>query len=164
MISTSSFSIDPKRTPGLIHAKKLTSESAATTEALLKENNEKYHIFFTVEDHMGVYLHNHIAHHDLTLWALGASPEVLRAQHDRNAKYMRDAMIVVEPLVQDLEDDEIYMKCLGKEEHFRNFERFFLRLIERDGYQKVLQKYMVDGGVIADDMMSRIYMGMPRTQ
>jgi hypothetical protein len=161
MLPTSTFIIDPEQTPGIVHAKTLTAESAATTEALLKENNEKYHIFFTLEDHMGVYLHNHIAHHDLTLWALGASPEVLRSQHHRNAKYMRDAMIVVEPLVQDLEDDEIYKRCLGKEEHFRNFEKFFLRMIERDGYQKVLQKYMVGGGDIANDMMNRIYMGKP---
>lgn len=179
MLQTDTFVIDPVQTPGLVHAAKLTEESARTTEELLKENNEKYHIFFTVEDHMGVslpiptsqsdqpssrrpqvYLHNHIAHHDLTLWALGASPEVLRSQHDRNARYMRDAMIVVEPLVQDLEDDAIFKRCLGKEEHFRNFERFFLNQITQKGYQAVLQKYLIGGGDVADDMLYRIYMGM----
>ncbi|KAI8633674.1 hypothetical protein F5Y19DRAFT_461999 [Xylariaceae sp. FL1651] len=159
MLDTDTYVIDPTETPGLVHADGLTAESAKTTTELLKENNEKYHIFFTIEDHMGVYLHNHIAHHDLTLWALGAKPHVLRSQHDRNTLYMRDAMIVVEPLVQDLEDDTIFKKCLGREENFRNFEKYFIGQIKKRGYQAVLQKYLVGGGDIADDMHIRIYMG-----
>ena len=104
-------------------------------------------------------MHNHIAHHDITLWALGAKPSVLRSQHDRNARYMRDAMIVVPPLVEDLEDDAIFKRCLGKEEHFRNFEKFFLAQISKRGYQAVLQDYLVGGSDIANDMLFRIYMG-----
>lgn len=160
MLQTDTFVIDPKTTPGLVHADNLTEESAQTTSELLKENNEKYHIFFTIEDHMGVYLHNHIAHHDLTLWALGATPDVLRSQHERNTRYMRDAMIVVEPLVQDLADDVVFKKCLGREENFRNFEKYFIGQIQEKGYEAVLQKYLVDGGDIANDMHYRIYMGM----
>ena len=57
MLQTDTFVIDPVETPGFIHANKLTKESAKTTEDLLKENNEKYHIFFTLEDHMGVRIH-----------------------------------------------------------------------------------------------------------
>lgn len=104
-------------------------------------------------------MHNHIAHHDLTLWALGAKPEVLISQHERNTRYMRDAMIVVEPLVLDLEDDVIFKKCLGREENFRNFEKYFLNQIVQKGYQPVLQKYLVGDGDIAKDMRYRIYMG-----
>ena len=186
MFETDTFIIDAVKTPGLIHATNLTDESAATTTALLKDNNEKYQIFFTTADPMGlingtthnptppppphpkrsqayqplkVYLHNHIAHHDLTLWALGAKPEVLRSQHERNTRYMRDAMIIVEPLVLDLEDDVIFTKCLGREENFRNYEKFFLGQINQKGYQAVLQKYLVGDGQIANDMMFRIYMG-----
>ena len=73
---------------------------------------------------------------------------------------MRDAMIVVEPLVQDLADDDIFKRCLGKEEHFRNFERFFLEQIKTKGYQEVLQTYLVGRSEIADNMHNRIYMGM----
>ena len=106
-----------------------------------------------------MYLHNHIAHHDLTLWALGAKPEVLRSQHKRNTLYMRGAMIIVEPVVQDLVDDEIFTRCLGREENFRNFEQFFLRQITENGYQAVLQKYLVGESELANDMRYRIYMG-----
>lgn len=53
-LQTETYVIDPIETPGLIHAENLTEESAKTTEELLKHNNENYHIFFTMEDHMGV--------------------------------------------------------------------------------------------------------------
>ena len=54
MLQTDTFVIDPFLTPGFVHADNLTEESAKVTEEVLKENNEKYHIFFTIEDHMGV--------------------------------------------------------------------------------------------------------------
>ena len=54
MLQTQTYVIDPVETPGLIHADHLTEESAKTTEELLKHNNENHHIFFTMEDHMGV--------------------------------------------------------------------------------------------------------------
>lgn len=160
MLNSTTFAISSKDTPGVVHAEGLTEESAQTTTELLKQNNEKHHIFFTLEDHMGVYLHNHIAHHILTIWSLGAKPEVLRSQFERNSRYMRDAMIVVEPLVQDLEDDTLFRKCLGREENFRNFETFFLNQISKKGYQAVLQKFLVGDNDIAQDMRYRVYMGM----
>lgn len=54
MLHTETFVIDPVLTPGLVCADKLTKESAKTTEELLQHNNEYFHIFFTMEDHMGV--------------------------------------------------------------------------------------------------------------
>ncbi|KAL9081761.1 MAG: hypothetical protein Q9159_007052 [Coniocarpon cinnabarinum] len=171
------FSLTPEETPGLTHVERLSRESAQTVTDLLRENNEKYHIFITTEDHMGVrdafarqvlrlaltshqvYLHNHIAHHDLTLWALGAPPDVLRSQHQRNTVYMRGAMTICQPIVQDLADDDIFMKCAGREENFRNFERYFIGAITEKGYAWVLQKYLAGDGKLAQDMRYRIYMG-----
>lgn len=106
-----------------------------------------------------VYLHNHIAHHELTLWACGATPDQLRRHYERNALYMRNATIIVDPLVLDFEDDAIFARCLGKEEHYRNFEMFFLNTFKKIGWQAGLQKYLLDGSPLADDMMYRIYMG-----
>lgn len=54
MLEIDTFVVDPVLTPGICHAANLTKESAETTEELLKDNNENYHIFFTMEDHMGV--------------------------------------------------------------------------------------------------------------
>ena len=61
MLQTDTYVIDPVQTPGFVHAANLTEESAKVTEEVLKENNEKYHIFFTIEDHMGVSLHSTVA-------------------------------------------------------------------------------------------------------
>ncbi|KAJ4287773.1 hypothetical protein N0V90_012477 [Kalmusia sp. IMI 367209] len=158
-LDTQTYVISPTETPGLIHADNLTEESARETERLLKHNNENHHIFFTTEAHMGVYLHNHTAHHDLTIWALGATPEVLRSQHERNALYMRPSFHVVDPVVLDLQEDFVFKKCLGREEHFRNFEQFFLKEITNNGYQATLQKYLVGGSEIADEMLVHVYMG-----
>lgn len=56
MIDADNFVVSPIETPGLVHVPSLTTESARATEDLLKDNNQKYHIFFTLEDHMGVSL------------------------------------------------------------------------------------------------------------
>jgi hypothetical protein len=72
---------------------------------------------------------------------------------------MRPAMLIVDPVVLDLQDDYVFKRCLGKEEHFRNFERFFLNEITNNGYQATLQKYLLDGSELADEMLVHIYMG-----
>lgn len=54
MIDTDTFVFDPQLTPGFAHADNLTNEGARAVEECLRENNEKFHIFFTTEAHMGV--------------------------------------------------------------------------------------------------------------
>ncbi|KAH8434288.1 questin oxidase family protein [Aspergillus melleus] len=159
LASTSEFRFDPERTPGLRHAKNLTDESTRELERVLEENHSNHHIFTTTEDHKGVYFHNHIAHHDITIWALGANPSTIRSQHDRNSLYQRQAMVIQDSVVKDMADPAVYKRCLGREENFLNYCRFFEDEINRIGYQAVLQKYLVDGSEIADDMLCRIYMG-----
>lgn len=56
MLDTDDFVVSPVKTAGLAHVPNLTHESAKATEELLKDNNNRYHIFFTLEDHMGVGL------------------------------------------------------------------------------------------------------------
>ena len=72
---------------------------------------------------------------------------------------MRGAMTICEPIVDDMADDDIFSRCLGREENFRNFERYFMRQINDKGYEWVLQKYLANDGELAEDMRYRIYMG-----
>ena len=162
-MKTQSFKITPEETPGLVHVDNLTLESAKETELLLEENNSRYHIFTTTEDDKGVYLHNHIVHQTLTLWALGAKPETIRLHQERNAQYQRQSMVMQSWLIEDMAVPEVFQRCLGREENYRNFERFFLKMIDEHGYEWVLQKYLLDGSEIADDMLCRIYMGKRRS-
>ena len=106
-----------------------------------------------------MYLHNHIVHHTLTLWALGAKPEVIRLHQERNAQYQRQSMVIQANLVEDLSIPHVFKRCLGREENFRNYERFFLKEINKKGYEAVLQKYLIGGDEVADDMLCRIYHG-----
>lgn len=69
-------------------------------------------------------------------------------------------MVIQDSVVQDMADPAVYKRCLGREENFLNYCRFFEDEINRIGYQAVLQKYLVDGSEIADDMLCRIYMGL----
>jgi hypothetical protein len=68
-------------------------------------------------------------------------------------------MLIVDSVVLDLQDDYVFKRCLGKEEHFRNFERFYLNETSKHGYQAALQKYLVGGSELADEMLVHIYMG-----
>jgi len=93
------------------------------------------------------------------MWALGASPDVLKSNHNRNVLNMRDAMKVAESLVEDLEDDSVFERSLGKEENFPSFEKFFQNQITQNGYQAVMQKYLVGRGPLAEKMHSHVHMG-----
>ena len=108
-----------------------------------------------------MYLHNHIVHHTLTLWALGAKPETIRMHQERNGQYQRSSMVIQNNLVEDLAIPSVFKRCIGREENYRNFERFFLKQINEQGYEAVLQKYLVGGDSVADDMLCRIYHGQP---
>ena len=91
---------------------------------------------------------------------MGATPETIRSQHDRNSLYQREAMAIQSTLVEDMSDPLVFKRCLGREENFLNFCKFFESEISRFGYQAVFQKYLVGGTEMADDILCRIYMGM----
>lgn len=90
---------------------------------------------------------------------MGAKPEIIRLHQERNGQYQRQAMVIQSSLVEDMAIPSVFKRCLGREENYRNFERFFLKEIDEHGYQTVLQKYLVGGDEVADDMLCRIYMG-----
>jgi hypothetical protein len=73
--------------------------------------------------------------------------------------YMRDSMKIFKPVVEDMEEEYVFKRCLGREEHFRNFEVFFMKKIKELGYEVVLQKYLFDRSALAEEMMSHVYMG-----
>jgi hypothetical protein len=106
-----------------------------------------------------MYFHNHIAHHMVTIWAMGAKPHQLRSHYERNASYCRTPLAVQKAVVSDLVDPRVFRRCRGHEDNFANFVRFFINEINKHGYQEVLQKYLVGGSEIANDMLCRIYMG-----
>lgn len=127
---------------------------------LINENHSKYHIFSTTEEDRGVFFHNHLAHHAFTLYALGAEPDKILLHYQRNTEYQRLPMKKPTPDAPPmLLDEEQYKAALGDESMFFHFNQFFEYQVKEHGYQWVLQKYLVDGSEIADDMLARMYMG-----
>lgn len=105
-------------------------------------------------------MHNHIVHHTLALWALGANADQMILHKKNNENYqLLPRKFPDEQIVQDMSTPEGFKKYVGSQDHFLDFVTFFEREIDRTGYQEVLQKYMVGGSEIADDLLGRMYHG-----
>ena len=102
-----------------------------------------------------IYLRKHLVHHKLTLWALGAKPATIRLPRERNGQYQRSSLIIQDNLVEDLAIRNVFKRCMGRDENYRNYERFFLTQINEHGYEAALQKDLLGGGEVADDMLCR---------
>lgn len=105
-------------------------------------------------------LHNHSVYHTLSLYALGASPDLILHQTKRNTTYQ-----LVPPKFPDettlrlMAEPESLTNFIGKEEYFLDFCDFFEQEIEKLGYEDVLQKYLVGDNEIAKNIFPRIYHG-----
>ncbi|KAF2467859.1 uncharacterized protein BDR25DRAFT_291277 [Lindgomyces ingoldianus] len=132
----------------------VSKESAETTNRLLQENHEKYHIFFNQSG-----FHNHIAHHLLTIYALGASPSELKKAYDNNASYQRPPVALEPAVVADMHVPERYKSYLGDEKYYHDFLVYFKDEIEKKGWQEVVNDYVFKGDERADDMLVRMFGG-----
>ncbi|KAL4898268.1 hypothetical protein BDV59DRAFT_197200 [Aspergillus ambiguus] len=132
--ATKSIQLTPSGTPGHTHAAGLTAESAKKASELLTINHNLYHTRFNAG------FHNHIAHHLLSIWALGATPEEIQRMWDYNARYQipieKPERIFSEAL--DLKDPEVFDKCLGSDDYYVDFMRFFEAEIEANGVPAVI--------------------------
>lgn len=136
------------------YTKDLTVESAKTTSELLQVNHEKHHIFFNKSG-----FHNHIAHHLLTLFALGATPEEIQQGYDTNVSYQRPPEPLKDSIVDDMHEPDRFKTYLGKEKFYHDFLVYFQKEIERKTWQGVLNEYLFARDERADDLLARLYAG-----
>jgi Questin oxidase-like len=139
---------------GVFRGPAISAESAQTASQVLQENHDKYHIYFNNEG-----FHNHIAHHVLTIYALGATEQEIRKAYDMNKTYQRPQQPVRAKIVQDMSDKANFAKYLGQEEHFHDYEIFFQKEIEARGWETVLNEHLFWGDEHADDLHVRMYAG-----
>ncbi|GAB7349611.1 hypothetical protein MBLNU459_g0296t1 [Dothideomycetes sp. NU459] len=132
----------------------LAQEQATKTSALLQENHEKHHIFFNQSG-----FHNHIAHHLLTLYALGASPSQLQKHYDHNEEYQRPSKPLAENVIEDMHDPKHFLKYLGNEKYYNDYLSFFQTQIANKGWGKVLEEFVFAGDERADAMLTRLFAG-----
>ena len=102
---------------------------------------------------------DHIAHHILTAYALGASPEVIQDQYERNTSYQRAPQPIDDNVVEDLYDPAKYRKYLKNQRYYHDYLVFFQKEIDKKGYEEVINEYVLKGDERADDMLVRMYSG-----
>ncbi|KAL2867472.1 questin oxidase family protein [Aspergillus lucknowensis] len=133
----------------------VTAESAKAASEVLQENLEKNHAFFN-----DLGFHNHIVHHILTIYALGASPAEINAAYRRDKSYQRPVRPADETVVQSLQDKAAFKDACGKEENYPNFLKFFQSEIQLKGVEAVLNEYLFSGDENAESMLARLFGGL----
>ena len=103
--------------------------------------------------------HNHIAHHLLTILALGATPEEIQRGFDNNNNYQRPAKPLKERNVEDMSDKEKFRKFLGKQQYFHDFTTYFAQEIDKKGWQATLKEHLFAGDEHAETLLKRMFSG-----
>ncbi|TRX89488.1 hypothetical protein FHL15_009657 [Xylaria flabelliformis] len=152
MASARTIQITPENT-GLWHRKQ-TEAAAKKTSELLQQDLEKHHCFF---NNMG--FHNHISHHLLSLYGIGASPEQIQQGYDDNANYQRAPYQVHADQIEALKDFDKAKEKLGKEEFYTDFLAFYQGEIDKKGWKEVLNEYLFKGDERSEDMLIRMFAG-----
>jgi len=119
--------------------------------------DQNHHIFSSESG-----FHNHIVHHLLTLYGLGAPAEIIEKRYKENANYQRPAIQSKERTLEDLSNPENFKKYLNKEKYYRDYLVFWQDEIEKKGWENVLNEYVFAGDERADDLFGRLYGGKPR--
>lgn len=151
--TASKVHLDPSHRP-VFAVPNLSAASAERASKLLQENHDRFHIFFNNDG-----FHNHIAHHLLTIYALGASPEEIQKHYDNNASYQRPPVKLEEGVVKDMQDPKVFEEHLGDENYYRDYLVFFQREIEKKGWQDVIKEYCFKGDSRGDKMLIRLFAG-----
>jgi hypothetical protein len=100
-------------------------------------------------------------HHLLGLWALGASPREIENMYQYNTRYQ---IPIEKPkralsVTPDLKDLEVFNKCLGSDDYYADFMKFFEEEIDKKGVPGVLREYLLKGDERANDLFYRMYTG-----
>ncbi|KAJ7578005.1 hypothetical protein C8J56DRAFT_836198, partial [Mycena floridula] len=118
--------ISPSVWPGV------STESTAALQGVLKENHEKWNIFFNDRG-----FHNHITHHVLAIWALGAPKSAIEAAYERDSLEQIPAFESPEPItVHNFEEH------LGDRRFWKAYNDFFKNLVEKEGVDAVIEEYI----------------------
>ncbi|XHF99203.1 hypothetical protein AWENTII_002710 [Aspergillus wentii] len=130
------------------------ADAAQAASEVLQEDLEKHHTIFNDQG-----FHNHIVHHILTIYSLGASPEDIRAAYDQNKTYQRPNPPVNENVVQSLGDKTEFKNYFGQPEHYHDFLAYFQQEIDKKGVNAVLDEYLFSGDECAEAMFVRLFSG-----
>lgn len=151
----STICVTPEKV-GVFHVDSISDETIRKANQLLQTNHNEYHIMWNWERG----LHNHQVHYLLTDLALGASPEQIQGAFDNNEDYMqpilRDGQ-TVEPI-----SESNFASSLGLYANYPVWMQYFQEKIDSRGWHTVLSEYLFDRSPRANDLLGRMFEGIPR--
>ena len=139
---------------GEFQVPELKQDAVDKVSNCLQENHDQHHIFFNQEG-----FHNHVAHHLLTLFALGANSAEIQRQYDYNKVYQRRNVPWDQEVVHKLHDRRYLLECLGKEEYYVNLLVFFQEEITKESVPAVCIKYLLQKNDVALELLQRMFAG-----
>ncbi|KAK4512489.1 Karyopherin transporter [Mucor velutinosus] len=117
----------------------ITPDAALLSEQLLQKNNREFHIFFNEKK-----FHNHLIHHLLAAYSLGASKQKLQEIFDDHAKDQRPLPPSVGTITR-----ENYTKYLGQADAYASFLTFFQYEVEKNGSIDTVRRWVWSGDMLA---------------
>ncbi|KIK04430.1 hypothetical protein K443DRAFT_93183 [Laccaria amethystina LaAM-08-1] len=109
-----------------------TPASIATLRQILKDNHEKWHIYFNTRG-----FHNHAAHTVIALWALGANEEILSAAYRYASSYLLPSFESPCSI-----NEGNWKTHLGDEKYYQAYISFFTEEVKAKGINAVLEEYV----------------------
>ncbi|KAF7318459.1 hypothetical protein HMN09_00355100 [Mycena chlorophos] len=146
---------------GLVAFPGATAESAALTTELLYKDFLNHHCFFNDN-----FFHDHVAHHVLSLYDLGASPDAIQALFNHHGGMQRD-IFHGKPTAGDRTanaiTEENWKDRMG-EQHahlYADLLEFFSAQIQNHGVAKTLEKFLFSPEANANGtvMLARFFGG-----
>ncbi|KAH9841517.1 uncharacterized protein C8Q71DRAFT_700804 [Rhodofomes roseus] len=137
-----SSTLPPTISPGILDVPGATYESKTTLERLLQEDRETHHCFFGK-----VGLHNHLSHHLLAAYDLGAPAKLLQAIYDQERSglspiHLADRSKDVVEKQETAITLQNWTKYLGQEKYYANYLAFFADEIAQYGIEGVFERYL----------------------
>ena len=104
-------------------------------------------------------LTDHIAHHVLTIYALGATPDEIQQHYDKDKSYQRPLQPIDNDVLKNLHDCKKFHDYLGNERYYHDYLVFFRSEIDKKGSEEVIKEYILSGDERAEDMLVRLHAG-----
>ncbi|EKM51237.1 uncharacterized protein PHACADRAFT_263270 [Phanerochaete carnosa HHB-10118-sp] len=139
----------PAVVPAPIRHAGWSSESTEAVLTDLKENHQRWHIFFNEK-----HFHNHAAHHLLAIYALGAPASLLNAAYHTHVVYQKpafpppetdEARKAREAVAKVVIDDTNWKDYLGDDRYYQAYVSFFSsKLLDKAAGKNAIQRVLED--------------------
>ncbi|OBZ68792.1 hypothetical protein A0H81_11363 [Grifola frondosa] len=131
---------------GILNLPGTTFEAKLTVERLLEEDRKRHHCFYGK-----VGFHNHLSHHVLAAYDLGAPAQLLQKIYDKNAKSLSPIHTIDRRSGLEEEQNvsitpQNWKQFLGQEKYYANYVEFFATVIASIGAGETLERYIFSPG------------------